>query len=169
VCVGVLPDGLVAGYGSTNGTALTAMDFAVLNAIGDFLDLVPALQPSMTPDYDRMTPNELLSAVRGTPRALLSLRLCAFHGWVCRQISNKGHCSALIKVTGNYSDLFAGHSSWFTYSSMLRIFKRYNLNYNNPATATHRVSFSGYPGMLASLDDFYMMKVRPCYGLTLHR
>lgn len=75
------------------------------------------------------------------------------------QIADKGHCSALIKVTGNYSDLFAGHSSWFTYASMLRVYKRYELNYNHPATGTHRVGFSGYPGMLASLDDFYMMKV----------
>ena len=63
-----------------------------------------------------------------------------------------------MKVTGNYSDLFVGHSSWFTYSSMLRIFKTYNLNYRHPATASHTVSFASYPGVLSSLDDFYMMK-----------
>lgn len=128
-------DGLVEGYGLTNQSRLSTMDFAVLNAIGDFLDLVPALNPSAFPDYDSMSPDELT-----------------------RSIANKGHCSALVKVTGNYSDLFVGHSSWFTYSSMLRIYKRYVLNYNHPATATHRVAFSGYPGMLASLDDFYLMK-----------
>ena len=55
----------MAGYGATNNSALTAMDLAILNAIGDFLDLVPALNPSLFPNYDAMSPEELQRAVRG--------------------------------------------------------------------------------------------------------
>ena len=72
-------------------------------------------------------------------------------------VRERSHCSGLIKVTGNYSELFAGHSSWFSYSSMLRIFKHYNFGLNSPNTASRTLSFSSYPGLLSSLDDFYMM------------
>ena len=30
------------------------------------------------------------------------------------------HCSGLVKVTGNYSDLFWGHSAWFIYQVRAR-------------------------------------------------
>lgn len=73
-------------------------------------------------------------------------------------VEKRSHCSGLIKVTGNFSELFAGHSSWFSYSSMLRIFKHYDFQVNNQHTATRRHSFSSYPGLLSSLDDFYMMR-----------
>lgn len=36
---------------------------------------------------------------------------------------DNGHCSALIKLTGDFSELFFGHSSWFRYQAMLRIMK----------------------------------------------
>ena len=32
-----------------------------------------------------------------------------------QQLALMGHCSALVKVTGNYSDLLMSHTSWFTY------------------------------------------------------
>jgi len=54
-------------------------------------------------------------------------------------------------------DIYAGHDSWFYYNMMLRIFKRYEFNYNNPLLKAKKVAFSSYPGMLSSLDDFYMM------------
>ena len=56
-------DGLVAGIASVNATLLSTMDLAVLNAIGDFLDLVPALDPSTIPDFATMEPDAL--KVRG--------------------------------------------------------------------------------------------------------
>jgi len=60
-------------------------------------------------------------------------------------------------MADDFSDIFAGHSTWFPYSAMNRIFKRYEFNLNNPALAAKKVAFSSYPGMLSSWDDFYMM------------
>lgn len=71
-------------------------------------------------------------------------------------VKTSGMCSGLVKVTGDLSDLFMGHSSWFAYADMNRIFKHYHFNFK-VATAANRVSFSSYPGYLYSLDDFYMM------------
>ena len=59
---------------------------------GDLGDLVPALEPKKRVQWETLTPSEL----EGT-------------------LASAGHCSALVKVTGNYSDLFLSHSSWFTY------------------------------------------------------
>ena len=56
------------------------------------------------------------------------------------------HCSALIKVTAD--DVFFGHDTWSSYSSMLRQFKTYNFETT--------VTLSGYPGCISSIDDFYM-------------
>jgi hypothetical protein len=40
---------------------------------------------------------------------------------------------------------------------MLRIYKHYTLNFQNPLTASKTTSFSSYPGVLMSLDDFYRL------------
>ena len=62
--------------------------------------------------------------------------------WVRGQIALRGHCSGFIKVTGNYSNLFAGHSSWFTYASMLRIYKHYDLALGTAGSNAKMMSFS---------------------------
>jgi len=56
--------------------------------------------------------------------------------------------------------LYAGHTAWFIYPSMLRISKYYNFPLNNPSTASPLVTFSSYPGFLESLDDFYITTQR---------
>eukprot|EP00446_Apocalathium_sp_SHHI-4_P003988 CAMPEP_0177192156 /NCGR_PEP_ID=MMETSP0367-20130122/21744_1 /TAXON_ID=447022 ORGANISM="Scrippsiella hangoei-like, Strain SHHI-4" /NCGR_SAMPLE_ID=MMETSP0367 /ASSEMBLY_ACC=CAM_ASM_000362 /LENGTH=581 /DNA_ID=CAMNT_0018639927 /DNA_START=70 /DNA_END=1815 /DNA_ORIENTATION=- len=131
-------DGLVAGYGAAvkhgRATELDRFAFSMLNALGDLFDIVPAVQRQHRIDW-------------------LSLDLAAAE----RLHATKGHCSGLVKLTGDYSDLFMAHSSWFTYSNTDRIFKHYYLNFTNPATAARRVSFSSYPGFLESLDDFYLL------------
>jgi hypothetical protein len=38
------------------------------------------------------------------------------------------------------------HSSWFLYASMLRIYKHYDFNINDPTTLNKQMSFSSYPG-----------------------
>merc|ERR1719471_1512559 len=71
-------------------------------------------------------------------------------------VKRRGMCSAIIKVPGDYEDLFMAHSSWFSYADTNRIFKHYHFAFRMRA-ATSRMSFSSYPGYLYSLDDFYMM------------
>lgn len=83
--------------------ALNMSAFLLLNGLGDSLDLLSALYPSTRPDWEQMTPTEREA-----------------------QVANSGHCSGLIKVTGNFSDMFMAHSSWFVYQSMLRIYKHYH-------------------------------------------
>lgn len=37
------------------------------------------------------------------------------------------HCSGLVKLTANKSELFVSQVSWSEYVSMLRVYKQYNL------------------------------------------
>ena len=64
-------------------------------------------------------------------------------------------------MTPGFEDLLFAHSSWFTYGSMLRSFKSYKFGLDDLGSATFRpgneVAFSSYPGLLSSLDDFYLM------------
>eukprot|EP01062_Namystynia_karyoxenos_P021923 TRINITY_DN18365_c0_g1_i1.p2 TRINITY_DN18365_c0_g1~~TRINITY_DN18365_c0_g1_i1.p2 ORF type:complete len:569 (+),score=213.54 TRINITY_DN18365_c0_g1_i1:81-1709(+) len=133
-------DGLVAGYNAAAAdgvypvSQLDLWAFQVLNSDGDLFQVVPAVIPKLRKDFDRMSPEEAELALQSS-----------------------GHCSALIRVTGNFSDLFMGHSSWYHYAATNRIYKHYNFRYAAAEVAARRVSFSSYPGYLSSLDDFYMM------------
>lgn len=126
-------DGLVHGYQmlAPPNETLSAFDIWAVGAIGDFLDLIPALT-NEGPDYDKMTDAELVAAVR-----------------------KNNHCSALVKVTADLSELFFAHVAWFIYQSTTRIFKHYNFNLNQAAIAGRQMSFSSYPAYLSSLDDWY--------------
>ena len=73
-----------------------------------------------------------------------------------KYVKRRGMCSGLIKVPGDFSDLFMAHSSWFSYGNTNRIFKHYHFHFHAQA-ASSAISFSSYPGYLQSLDDFYMM------------
>jgi len=55
------------------------------------------------------------------------------------------------------TDIFMGHNTWNVYSSMLRIFKRYDFNFQNPLVNAKSMTFSSYPGTLSSWDDYYVM------------
>jgi len=131
-------DGLIAGYAVAAQRGLVPrldrFAFQMLNGVGDLFDIIPAVNRERRTDW-------------------LSLSLEAAE----LMHASRGHCSGLVKLTGDFSDLFMAHSSWFTYSNTDRIFKHYFFNYSNPATAARRISFSSYPGFLNSLDDFYLL------------
>lgn len=78
------------------------------------------------------------------PEAMLSL------------VALQGHCSGLIKVVGDLSDVLIGHSTWDTYTSALRIFKFYDLSLSDPEIKSHSLAFSSYPGEVFSDDDLYV-------------
>lgn len=136
-------EGLMAGYnassfGSMDDHSLSPWAFTFLNSLGDLLDILPALSNDGSfrrPNFDKMTYHE----------AHVYLR-------------SNGRCSALLKMTDDMSDVFFGHSTWFMYSSMVRIYKTYSLPLSNPASVMTTMSFSSYPATLSSSDDFYLMK-----------
>ncbi|GFO16884.1 phospholipase b lamina ancestor [Plakobranchus ocellatus] len=74
-----------------------------------------------------------------------------------------GHCSALLRLLPDYSDLFVAQDTWSDFSSMLRILKRYNFEmlkspqYPDIPAPGNTMTFSSYPGVLFS--DLPMLKV----------
>ncbi|XP_073229179.1 phospholipase B-like 1 isoform X2 [Porites lutea] len=129
-------DGLIAGYTDYPATeqALGKFAFQILNGAGDYITLQGVLNPNTLPDWSKMSDSEILT-----------------------KLGRMGHCSALIKVRPGYEDIFAGHSSWFAYAAVMRIYKHYFFNLKDPSTGAKRMSFSSYAGYLVSLDDFYIM------------
>ncbi|OBS58830.1 hypothetical protein A6R68_10027 [Neotoma lepida] len=74
-----------------------------------------------------------------------------------------GSCSALIKLLPGGRDLLVAHNTWNSYQSMLRIIKKYRLQFREgpkeeyPPMAGNRLVFSSYPGTIFSSDDFYIL------------
>ncbi|CAG5125464.1 unnamed protein product [Candidula unifasciata] len=71
-----------------------------------------------------------------------------------------GHCSALIRLLPDFSDLYVAQDTWNDLPSMLRILKRYNFELHlaeglDNLIAGNTMTFSSYPGSLSSGDDFY--------------
>lgn len=61
------------------------------------------------------------------------------------------HCSVLVKVTPDLSNIFFGHTTWEDYVQMLRIYKTYDLSFYGT-----KISSSAYPAVITSIDDFYV-------------
>lgn len=128
-------EGLVAGvraglmarssHGQRN---ITRLDMLLLNYVWDMDDIKQAVNVSERADFENM----------GVEAVALWARL-------------RGHCSSIVKLLPNASDIFAGHNSWMGYHLMLRIFKRYEFGSITP------IAMSSYPGALSSMDDFYQI------------
>eukprot|EP01105_Mastigella_eilhardi_P024699 TRINITY_DN648_c0_g2_i1.p1 TRINITY_DN648_c0_g2~~TRINITY_DN648_c0_g2_i1.p1 ORF type:complete len:562 (+),score=135.85 TRINITY_DN648_c0_g2_i1:33-1688(+) len=72
------------------------------------------------------------------------------------------HCSALVKLLADGSDIYISQVVWGEYQFMMRIMKEYDLNFCRSAGLSvvmpgWRSVFSGYPGSLSSGDDFYLL------------
>ena len=67
------------------------------------------------------------------------------------------HCTSLIKILPDFSDIFFGHNTWTGYNKLIRIFKEYkfvpNPNHDFPGKI---IIMSSYPGAINSQDDFYI-------------
>lgn len=105
------------------------IEFNVMNSFGDVFDINDKFSP---PKFDTMDKEEIY-----------------------RYFLLNNHCSAMFKLKYDLSDIFFGHNSWYYLNMMTRIFKEYNLNFNDKSVKTHNVMFSSYPGSLVSNDDFY--------------
>uniref|UniRef100_A0A7S3K4T8 Phospholipase B-like n=1 Tax=Aureoumbra lagunensis TaxID=44058 RepID=A0A7S3K4T8_9STRA len=125
--------GLQLGYQAALGlsTANVLNDLRRINYLGDLFDIIPAAERGFREDFADE------SGVTAS-----------------KNLEKHGHCTALVKLTAN-NQLIFGHASWFHYSNMVRIYKHYHFSFMH--VKNQRSSFSSYPGMLSSLDDFYLM------------
>uniref|UniRef100_A0A914S438 Phospholipase B-like n=1 Tax=Parascaris equorum TaxID=6256 RepID=A0A914S438_PAREQ len=71
-----------------------------------------------------------------------------------------GHCSALIKLLDSNEDLLFSHVTWTSYSRMLKMQKRYSFKVGRSTNPGHTVTLSGYPGTLASNEDFVLTSAK---------
>ncbi|KAI8784535.1 phospholipase B-like 2 [Biomphalaria glabrata] len=74
----------------------------------------------------------------------------------------RGHCSALLRLLPDFSDLYVAQDTWNDLPSMLRILKRYNFDLHLLPSSKDSIpgnimTFSSYPGVLSSGDDFYLI------------
>jgi len=125
-------DGIVHGYNQSSCSQenpLTATQLFLMNMDGDLEDLKNKFQAGPS------------SAVTGSPR----------DAW------RPQHCSSLVKILKNKSDIIFGHSTWDTYSNAApRIFKTYTLPVERGGqTFSNTVHFSSTGPWLSSVDDFY--------------
>ena len=109
-------------------------EFILLPGAGDLSDIMSNLYVENMPNFEDMTIEEFKSYV-------------LLHS----------HCSALIKLAEDYSDIWFGHNTWSIYNSMIRIFKEYHFISNKGKEKSKTIVFSSYPALLFSLDDFYFM------------
>jgi hypothetical protein len=99
---------------------------------------------------------QLLGMAKGANVSAHDLYLLNMQGDLGDLMNGKNgytHCSALLKYLGD--ELHVAHTTWYYYSSMYRIYKTMDLAFvgNNNTQA-----FSSYPGLIVSLDDFYIVK-----------
>jgi hypothetical protein len=59
------------------------------------------------------------------------------------------HCSVLVKPSANGAKLLAGHVTWSSLNTMLRVYKTYDF-------PDGKVQFSSFPGLPMSGDDWFI-------------
>ena len=56
-------------------------------------------------------------------------------------------------TAADLSELYIGHSTWDSYSQIVKIFKHFQFDLVQPGLAAQRMSYSSYPGEVFSDDD----------------
>ena len=127
--------GLYDGYIASVGRKVTGFyEFILLNSFTDMEDVMALHSNSFPYNFEEMDVDDI--------RKYTML---------------KSHCSALIKLAEDFSDIWFGHNTWYTYASMLRIFKEYRFITRNGYEKSKTTAFPSYPGLLFSSDDFYLL------------
>jgi hypothetical protein len=125
-------EGFIEGYSRSKcafANPLGLFEFLVMNSYGDLMDLTVKFNLTQsTPDPD--------------PHPLLRSR-----------------CSTLINPVDNCKDVIFGHTTWGDYSiAFPRIHKTMRLPVlQNGKWVMHQTAFSSSPGLIASLDDWYVL------------
>lgn len=143
-------DGVVQGYQALYSEKpglvpeLQYHDFLFLESNADLYDVIDALDPSQRPSWNVSNSG----SQRKTPAQLLN-----------ELALEQSKCSALITFSSDLSELYMGHSTWDSYTAMLRIYKHYIFDLSFTPAGAH-MSFSSYPGEIFSDDDFYLLSSR---------
>lgn len=124
--------GIVDGVAAV-GATLSMQDALLLNMQAEVGDIQAAISPSYRASIDVLAMHDLKK--------------------VKQTMAKNSHCSALIRIAPDGSDLFSTHTTWTDYSQMLRIYKYYDLA--PLASRATGVQFSSYPGAVSSIDDYY--------------
>ncbi|KAG2442565.1 hypothetical protein HXX76_002651 [Chlamydomonas incerta] len=137
---------------------LERRDMMFLNSNGDVYDIIDALEAGYGYGDDD---NSAANAADGSRRGRRHPSFADIDESPMRmslKLGLQGKCSALIKVTGDLTDLLVGHSTHDSFTAMTRIYKHYDFSsMADDAITARRVSFSSYPGELFSDDDFYLL------------
>lgn len=175
-------DGVITGYQShsrdSNGTIpqLSYDDFLFYHSNADLYDIIDSMDPSQGPSWspggedpevDAMVSSLIqYSTIKEDQKQLERTTLAAMKDEnVLKKAADKlftsialsGKCSALVKVAADLSDIYMSHSTWDSYTAMLRVYKHYDFNLKSLSPAANKISFSSYPGELFSDDDFFIM------------
>jgi hypothetical protein len=83
--------------------------------------------------------------------------------------------SAFVKFLADTGELYSAHNSGGLFQSMLRVLKRYQFGYHHTSDANSDpvpgqiITFSSYPGVIHSQDDFYLVVGQPEFGKKKHQ
>jgi len=112
---------------------ISLVHFMAIISVGD-IDELEYLKKEQRPNYNKMTSQQIKNYV-----------------------NERLHCSALIKVAPDFSNVWFGHSTWSGYNRLLKIFKEYRYYPGGKfKVKANTILVSSYPGAINSNDDFYL-------------
>ena len=126
--------GLCEGYNLSNNVdpdeekVLTPLDLWMMQSEGDLDDLLNI-------------PELVATEINGPTRMM-------------QKVTPGEHCSGLVRLLPDYSDIYFAHDSWSDYRELHGQLKEYRLNI--PLFKAHSITMSTRIGKLASYDDFYI-------------
>lgn len=180
-CILMQLDGLVNGYNSNiedNNIQnlkkkLSLLDFLLINSEGNYGDIKSVIEMSDIKKYD-LADNIDFSSKETLEKVFNTSDI----NKIWRNMLKHSHCSVIVKLVkdmnGKY-DIFAGHDTWSSYAELVRTLKTYDFAFDSEFYKNHentsdyaiqdpliinqrkRISFSSYPGVLFSGDDFYVL------------
>lgn len=170
--------GMLDGYNrqveQVKGQAVSMVDLLILNSDGETPELETAYdmeesilrqsQRGESSDDDDGKESFLQRRVRHDANTVFQRKVSDARKKELKSLDDKvwrrikratGRCSALVRLAKNNEDLMVGHTTFSDYSEMNRIFKFYDLPLGDDAA--QKISFSSYPGVAGSTDDYYLI------------
>ena len=154
-CLTAQLEGLFMGYNSISKNKLSIIDFILINSEGNYGDLIEVAKRQTSPLKGDFSTEDSLKKVFNTSDIIK----------IWKNLTKKSHCSVILKLIEDKDgiDILAGHDTWSSYSELIRTLKVYDYAFDttsNLLNKSKKLSFSSYPGVLFSGDDFYVLDSR---------